>query len=64
MPQIGMGIALEGLSRASTVMFEGEARAAGLNPTMHYSPDGIHAWSLWQQDLAKARPHIKAALGV
>ena len=31
---------------------------------MHYSPDGIHAWSLWKNDLAMARPHIKAALGV
>lgn len=64
LPQIGMGIALEGLSRASTLAFESQARAAGLNPTMHYSPDGIHAWSLWKNDLAMARPHIKAALGV
>ncbi|MFD5868474.1 alpha/beta hydrolase [Corynebacterium sp. NPDC060344] len=64
LPNIGMGIALEGLSRASTQAFESQARAAGLNPTMHYSPDGIHAWSLWQRDLGMARPHILAALGV
>ena len=64
LPQIGMGIALEGLSRASTVAFESQARAAGLDPIMHYSPDGIHSWDLWNRDIGMARPHIKAALGV
>lgn len=64
LPNLAPGILLEALSRASTQRFEAQARAAGLNPTMHYSPDGIHSWELWERDLGMARPHIKAALGV
>ncbi|WP_295627719.1 alpha/beta hydrolase family protein [uncultured Corynebacterium sp.] len=63
-PNLAAGMILEGLSRASTQAFEGQARAAGLNPTVHYSPDGIHSWELWERDLQMARPHIKTALGI
>lgn len=61
---LSQGMVLEGLSRASTMVFEGQARAAGLNPVVHYSADGIHSWELWERDLTLARPHILAGLGL
>lgn len=55
---------LEALSRASTVVFEQQARAAGLDPKMKYSNDGVHSWQLWERDLVEASPQILSSLGV
>ncbi|WP_297450720.1 alpha/beta hydrolase family protein [uncultured Corynebacterium sp.] len=55
---------MESVSRASTQMFEQDARRAGLNAQFVYSPNGIHSWELWGRDAALARPHILRALGV
>lgn len=56
--------AMESISRASTQRFEQDARAAGLDATFSYSPNGIHSWELWGRDAALARPYILRALGV
>ncbi len=63
LPNVMTGATMEALSRASTIMFEGQARAAGLNPVVNYSPTGIHSWQLWEHDLNIAKPHMLAALG-
>lgn len=55
---------MESISRASTQQFERDARAAGLNATFAYSPNGIHSWETWSRDAALARPSILAALGL
>ena len=52
------GIALEALSRASTIEFEAAARAQGLQFDVQYSPDGIHSWDLWERDLGWVKPRI------
>nr|WP_120491613.1 alpha/beta hydrolase family protein [Corynebacterium lactis] len=55
---------MESVSRASTQQFERDARAAGLNATFAYSPNGIHSWELWGRDAGLARPYILGALGL
>lgn len=56
------GVTLEWMSRTSTAKFELAARAGGAQPVVSYPIVGIHSWSYWNDELTKARPHIKAAL--
>lgn len=57
------GITLEWISRTSTAKFEMAARLGGAQPVVSYPLTGIHAWSYWDSELSKARPHIMRALG-
>lgn len=61
---ITLGIGLEWMARTSTAKFEAAARLTGTNPVVSYPIQGIHSWPLWSQELQRAKPHIKAALGV
>ncbi|APT91509.1 antigen 85-B [Corynebacterium sphenisci DSM 44792] len=58
LPDQAIGIGLEALSRASTLEFENAARAAGLDLTVNYTPDGIHSWQLWDRDLAQVKERV------
>lgn len=58
------GIALELLSKTLTTPYELAARAAGVKVTTSYPMIGVHNWTLWTPELAKARPQILDALNV
>lgn len=58
------GIALELLAKTLTVPYEAAARVAGVQVTSSYPMIGVHNWTLWTPELAKARPQILDSLGV
>ena len=56
------GIVLEQMAASQTVRYEAAARLAGANVTASYPLIGVHNWTLWNPELAKARPQILNAL--
>lgn len=58
------GIGLEALAKRLTVSYDATARLAGVNITSNYPMIGVHNWTLWNPELANARPSILKALGV
>lgn len=58
------GIMLERMSAISTGMYDVAARIAGARVTTSYPLIGVHNWTLWNPELAKARPAILNALGI
>lgn len=57
------GVGLEAISFTETVKFDAAVRRAGAQVISSYPVLGLHTWSVWNRELAKARPHILAALG-
>lgn len=58
------GIMLEKMAAAQTGVYELAARVAGADVTSSYPIIGVHNWTLWNPELAKARPAILNALGI
>ncbi|GAB3702238.1 alpha/beta hydrolase-fold protein [Corynebacterium nasicanis] len=63
-PANAAGVGLEILSRMSTETFVRHARAAGVEPVVHFRPSGVHAWPYWQFEMTQAWPHMANALGL
>lgn len=58
------GMVLEGLSRASTQVFEARLRSIGINSAVYsYRDMGTHSWKYWGDELANAKGHIRGAIG-
>ncbi len=52
------GAPLEMLARVSTRLWEGKARATGLNVTTDYPITGIHNWTQFGSQLEKTKPRV------
>ena len=63
-PANAAGISLEILSRMTSQTFVDRARAAGIEPTVHFRPSGVHAWPYWQFEMAQSWTEIANALGL
>ncbi|QGU05717.1 alpha/beta hydrolase-fold protein [Corynebacterium comes] len=63
-PANSAGISLEILSRMTSQTFVDRARQAGIEPTVHFRPSGVHAWPYWQFEMTQAWPHIANALSL
>ena len=61
-PANAAGVGLEVLSRMTSETFVSRARAAGIEPIVHFRPSGVHAWPYWQFEMAQAWPHMANAL--
>lgn len=58
------GIMLEQIAATQTGIYDAAARVAGARVTTSYPIIGVHNWTLWNPELAKARPAILNALGI
>ncbi|WP_024801277.1 alpha/beta hydrolase family protein [Nocardia sp. BMG51109] len=58
----GNAMALEAISMVSTRSFQSRLNSLGIPATYDFPNQGTHKWQYWQDELAKARPGILAAL--
>ncbi|KQB83345.1 alpha/beta hydrolase [Corynebacterium oculi] len=58
-----VGGGLEQVSRLSTQMWSGKARAEGVVDTEVYPPLGLHNWPMWNDVMGQNRERILQALG-
>ncbi|WP_084528401.1 alpha/beta hydrolase [Nocardia crassostreae] len=56
-------VALEALSMLNTRAFKTRLESLGIDARYDLPVRGTHAWGYWQEQLAKARPDILAAIG-
>ncbi|RDI48454.1 alpha/beta hydrolase [Nocardia mexicana] len=59
----GNAMALEAISMVSSRSFQARLNSLGIPATYDFPATGTHKWQYWQDELAKARPGILAALG-
>ncbi|APT89661.1 hypothetical protein CFRA_10965 [Corynebacterium frankenforstense DSM 45800] len=58
------GMGLEVISRMTSETFVNRAKAAGVEPVVHFRPSGVHSWEYWQFEMTQAWPYIAETLGV
>lgn len=59
-----LGGAIEAGSNSCTTTMENRLSELGIPATVTYEPAGVHAWPYWKDQLPKAWPTLKKALGL
>ncbi|MCZ4555256.1 alpha/beta hydrolase family protein [Rhodococcus maanshanensis] len=62
--RIVVGGAIEAAANQCTKRLDRKLRELGIPATVDYEPTGVHAWAYWKDQLPKAWPTLRQALGL